>query len=375
MSKKIIVGLIIFLLLVVMVADFRVNGVKVFESFFRHLETDSFRELQQGGMNYNLQGPSADIEVNNILIDISKDIDTVYINNPIGSIDVKGEDRNDIELSYKLTVYAKNVEIAESLVERLEILTEEDNNKLVFSLIEIETPEGVYGIKRDYQLHVPKDLYLDLKNRYGRLEVSNITADVRLSNYYDEMNVNSIEGIAEVYARYGNVYIKDVGKLNIESGYNSVDISSVNGDLELEQNYGQARVSSIKGNVILDSSYGSLHFDDVSGNVDLDSKYTQVRGSDFKGKFKGRISYGQLQLSNIINDVEVDARYTALEIDLDKDLNNYSLYCETEYGEINSNLPFQVVEENNTKMLEGTEGIADIMINLVSDHAEIDVYK
>jgi len=375
MSKKLIVGLVIFLLIVVMVADFRVNGVKVFESFFRHLETDSFRELQQGGMNYNFQGPSADIEVNNKLIDISNEIDTVYINNPIGSIDVKGEDRNDVALSYKITVYAKNIEIAESLVEKLEIIAEEDNNKLVFSLSDVETPEGVYGIKRDYQLLVPRDLYLDIENKYGSLEASNFSGDVLLRNYYDEMNVSSVDGLAELYARYGNVYVKNVGSLNLESGYNAVDISSVDGDLELEQSYGQARVSSIKGDAILDSSYGSIHFDDIGGSVDLDSKYTQVRGSDFNGKFKGRISYGQLQLSDINNEVEVDSRYTGLEIDLDKDLNNYSLYCETEYGEINSNLPFNVVEEDNTKVLEGTEGTGDISINIVSDHGEIDVDK
>lgn len=376
MSKKIIVGLIIFLMVVVMFADFKVNGVKVFEGFFRQLETDSLRELQHGGINYNSQGPSADIEVNDILIDINREIDTIYINNPIGSIDITGEERDDIALSYKITVYAESLELAESLVEKLEIISEEKDNKLVFNLVDVEIPKGVYGIKRDYHLLVPENLFLNIENKYGSLEVSNITNAVLLRNSYDEMNVNNVDGIAELYARYGDVYVKDVGKLKLESGYNSVDISRVGGDLELEQDYGQTRVSDIRGYAILDSSYGSLYFDGISGNIELNSKYTQVRGSDFKGKFTGKINYGQLQLSDISNDVEVDARYTGLEIDLSKDMNNYQLYCETEYGEINTNLPFQVEEKNNnTKILEGNEGTEDIKINLVSDHSEIDIYK
>lgn len=376
MSKKIIVGLIIFLMVVVMVADFRVNGVKVFEGFFRHLETDSLRELQQGGTNYNSQGPSADIEVNDILIDINKEIDTIYINNPIGSINITGEERADIALSYKITVYAENLEKAESLVEKLEIISEVKENKLVFNLVEVEAPRGVYGIKRDYHLLVPKDLFLDIENKYGSLEVSNITKAVLLRNSYDEMNVNNVDGLTDLYARYGNVYVKDVGKLKLKSGYNSVDISSVDGDLELEQAYGQARVSDIRGNAVFNSRYGSLHFNRINGNIRLESKYTQVRGSDFNGKFIGKINYGQLHLLDISNDVEVDARYTGLEIDLSKDMDNYHLYCETEYGEINSNLPFQVEEkDNNTRIMAGTEGTEGKEISLISEHADIDIYK
>lgn len=376
MSKKLIVGLTIFLLIVVMVTDFRVNGVKVFENFARQLETESLRNMQHGGLKNDFNGPSADIEINNKTVTIQdENIDTVFIRNPLGTVDISGEDRNDIELSYKITVYAKNLELAESLVEELSIIIDNNNNNIVFGLVDVKIPEGVYGIKIDYNLLVPENMKLDIENKYGRLEVSDMTADVSLRNVYDEMDINNISGKADLYARYGNLYVKDVEELELVSGYNAIDISNVHGNADIEQDYGQGRINLINGDVVINSSYGSLYFDGIKGDIKLKSKYTQVRGEEFDGNLTANIRYGQLRLSGVSNDLDVDGRYTAIEVNLDENLKDYKLYCETDYADINTNLSFDIEKDNSTKIMEGTKGTGEVKINLISDHSEISIYK
>lgn len=379
MQKKLIVSAIIVLLVIVMISDFKINKVKVFEDYVRQMETESIHKLQHGGVNLQYHGPRAEKTVSD-KITVLPEVSELVIDNPAGSINITGEKRDDILLDYKVTVFADKKEQAEDFIDKVEVIHGTVKNRLILEPEEIDItnlPEGINGIKIEYTLKVPDHLFLDLENRYGRLDVRDIEEDVLLRNYYDKISVENINGDAEIYGRYGNVEVNDIhGSLNLDSRYNSVSIDTVVEDLDLEADYGQVRIDNIGGQTKIGCKYGSLSFNDIRGAIEIQSKYTQIRGADSPGPYKVELKYGQLDLSDIKKSVIAHGKYTGLEVDLHKDVNDYLVYCRTEYGSINHNLPFEIEKiENNIKVLEGKKGSGEVQIQLETDHADINVYK
>lgn len=375
MQKKLIVGLIIILLATFMVIDFKINSISIFESFFREFETDSIRDLRFGNIAY--QGASAEIEVNNREILVTDNEKYLYIDNQMGSVDIVGAECDNITLSYELRVYAETVELAESYLTELEVIDSIDDNRLILELQKLKKPEGVYGIEVNYDILVPKEMFLNIQNKYGQLVVTNMSGNVLLRNSFDKMEVRNIGGQAELFAHYGDVFVKSIeDSLKLESAYHSqVDVSNIEGDLIFKNAYGQARVARVNGDFNLDSSYGTIYFDEIRGDVNLVSKYTDIRGSKINGEFLAVISYGQINLLDINNHLDIDSRYAELELNLSKDLTDYRVYCEIEYGDISSDLPFMVEERDNTRILHGKEGTGELRINLINDHGDIKLYK
>lgn len=377
MPKKMIVSIVLLLILIVMIADFRINNIKVFESYFRQMETSSLRGLQQGNLNLSdFQGLKTVINTNGQIIDIAdKDITGLMINNQLGSVIITGEDRQDLELNYRITIYSEK-ELVDDSLKNMKIISNYNGNNLELTRERMELPPFVRGIKIDYEIRVPRELALDISNRYGQLVVSGMKSDVDLDNYYDQLRVTAIDGEAELLARYGSLFVENVsGPVQINTAYNNAEIYNLGAGLDLNSRYGSVRIDGIRGSTDLDFSYGSLSIENVEKDVSIKSRFTQVRGQAIKGNLKGEMQYGNLDLMDVTTSVDIRGRYTNLNIDLANSLADYQVICNTQYGEIKTNLPYRVEEENSHRTLEGTKGDGRIEINLETERANITVYQ
>ncbi|MFW5991695.1 MAG: hypothetical protein ACOCQN_00705, partial [Halanaerobiaceae bacterium] len=201
MEKKKTVAIIILILFVIMVFDFRINGSEVFESYFRQMETGSFHSFG----NFP-QTTAGNVEVSKEVQMAVEDVDQkeLRLYNEMGSIIIDGEDRNDIELEAEITVYGDEEQIAEDFLAGLEI-----QNRLSDSRVEIilqqeaEKKPAIKGVKVDYILKAPRKMALDLRNKYGKMEVQNFNSNPILSNQYDQLLVSNIDGNPEIDSRYG----------------------------------------------------------------------------------------------------------------------------------------------------------------------------
>ncbi len=372
-----IVSIILILILIVMVADLRINNIKVFESYFRQMETSSLRELQQGNLNLkDFEGLKTVINTNGQIIEIAdKDINALQINNKMGSVIITGEDRQNLEVNYSITIYSEK-ELVDKSLKNMKIVSNYNSNVLELTREKIEIPPYVRGIKIDYEIRVPRELTLDITNRYGKLVVSGMKSTVDLDNYYDQLRVTDIDGAAEILASYGGLFVENVsGPIQIDSAYNNTEIYNLGASLDLNSRYGSVRLDGIKGSAELDFSYGSLSIENVDRDVNIKSRFTQIKGQKIRGNIVGDMQYGNLDLMDVVAGVEISGRYTNVDVDLADSLNDYQIVCKTKYGEIKTNLPYKIEEEESHHILEGTKGDGRIAITLKTERANISLYK
>lgn len=377
MRKKVIVSVILIVLTILMITDFRVNKISVFESYFRQIETDSMKNLQHNGFNQmsEFSGYNVETDLKTMSIKPGNQVELFKLNN-IGSVYVQGEEREDISLEYTMTLYSDN-SITAVVGESIEIkeLTRNDTIEIITDRDTI--PEEVKGIKFNYTIKVPQDLKLDIDNRFGKLRVYDINSDVKLKNYYEIMEVENITGNVKLASKYGNLYVNSIhGSADINSGYNSSNINSISQGLALESSYSSTGVSGVSGISNINARYGSLELRDLNSDLNLDSKYTAVNGSRIKGKINADMRYGVLDLNNVEKDLNISGSYTSLNINLDNNLNNFQVNCINRYGDIKTNLPFEITkEDNNTKEMKGINGEGTVKINLETTYNVITLYK
>ncbi len=375
-KKKLLVSLIIIAVILIMFLDFRYNGIRIFENFFREFMTDSLRDLTEGNIVLSQQASSAELEVSGQVFSISDDIKELYLNNEAGSIVIRGEDREDIFLYYKLTVYADSEELAESYIRDLSVREDTRGGRLSLKLDKGEMPRGVNMVKVDYNLSVPEALFLNIQNKNGVLRVEKMAGDMVLRNSYEECQVLDIAGQAEINVNYGKVFVRNIkGNTKIKSAYNSqVDIGDIGGDLILDDRYSsKIMLADIDGSLDLDSEFGSLEFTRVRGDVRLRTSFTDLEGREVEGRIKGRMNYGNLILLQVANELELDGSYLDMAIHFKDSFDDYRIYCETQYGDISSNLPFTVEKEKSRQILKGGDGEKAVSLNNIN--GDIKLFK
>ncbi len=375
-KKKLLVSLIIIAVILIMFLDFRYNGIRIFENFFREFMTDSLRDLTEGNIVLSQQASSAELEVSGQVFSISDDIKELYLNNEAGSIVIRGEDREDIFLYYKLTVYADSEELAESYIRDLSVREDTRGGRLSLKLDKGEMPRGVNMVKVDYNLSVPEALFLNIQNKNGVLRVEKMAGDMVLRNSYEECQVLDIDGQAEINVNYGKVFVRNIkGNTKIKSAYNSqVDIGDIGGDLILDDRYSsKIMLADIDGSLDLDSEFGSLEFTRVRGDVRLRTSFTDLEGREVEGRIKGRMNYGNLILLQVANELELDGSYLDMAIHFKDSFDDYRIYCETQYGDISSNLPFTVEKEKSRQILTGGDGEKAVSLNNIN--GDIKLFK
>ncbi len=237
----------------------------------------------------------------------------ISVSNRFGSIEVVGEEREDIQIKAVFKV-------EEGISPNLSIF--EENNTLV-----IEPPSGERRIKvSSIKVKVPAGIEIEAYNKYGDISIKSTGGPVKAENKYSDI---VIVGATKVRAenRYGNIEIKDAGDVVVRNKYRDViltdvahfDVSSPYGRVEIEGaeggsirgKYSEIILKNIRGNVEVEAGYRSLRFENV-GKVKVNAKYSEITvrkamGADIVD------DYGKIRLSQIAGDIRLRGNYNNIE--------------------------------------------------------------
>ena len=356
MKKTTIVTVLIIILLGIMVTDLNFAGSDVFELFFRRLETDSFNE-QSVSLN---EENKADYKhsINRDLVIKRNGRDKFIINNDLGSIKITGEDRDNIDIKAKITIYSNKKEVAENYSKKLDIKSLKDTNNIEVNVPEKNRPEEVKSVKVDYIIKAPESLYLQLKNKYGLLEVNNFVNGVNLSNKYQESSIQNISGENIIINnKFGSLTLSDVSEgkeMKITTAYNKSKIQNIARDIKINASYGGTNLYNTE-NIVLESKYTDIEINQINGTLDAD------------------IEFGNIEVNDIKNSTRIDGKYTDVTVTLSRELEDYKIGAETKYGDIRSNLNENIEKEENSKKLTYSKGTGKKKIDLKTSYGDLNI--
>lgn len=335
------------------------------------------------------------------------------IRNSHGSIEIMGSDTENITISFKKRIWRKEEVDAQEIADRLKMDIDNNGptlnvstNRQEFKRIKIETdfviavPEGLdvnvvnsYGLVRTERVG-----HTDITNHYGEVFASDIRGELKVSNSYDEIEIQHVEshckidasysrvtisdilGITEIKNSHGSIAMEDItqdilirapycrisawdisGSVDIENSYEKIELTNVgpvrilanqslididgaNGYVDIFNRYEKVRLKNIEGNVVVDGKNLGISGKNVHGDsIRLSSTYQDIEFDDFSGKTSISLSHGELQLSPspLTQPLEVKASHVDIKFFWPEN-GRYPFEAQAEQGDIQWKLDAEI---------------------------------
>lgn len=304
---------------------------------------------------------------------------TLSIENSYGNISVTTWNEDKIELDISIKVSGDNENWVNQRINDIDI----EINALK-GMISAKTILGNSSSKNqgrnnsfeiNYTLKIPKNGSVKLNNKYGNISTADLFALVDINCKYGKITLGKLFSASSIQidycsnssiaflkygtvnAKYSNLIIEEVGKLDLISDYTDVEINESDA-IKYNSKYGKIKIKNVK---TLDASgnYLTIRIGEVYDQLKLNTKYSSLKIDTINAK---------------ANRINIVSGYTGINIGYDTnfvfDFSVALKYANFNYGnelEMNSK-----EEVSNTKKYSGfykKKGINNLTI--ISDYGNV----
>lgn len=308
---------------------------------------------------------------------------TLAVENSYGTILVTTWNEDKIELDITIKVSGDNEKWVNQRINDIDI----DINALK-AIISAKTILGNSGYQNqgrnnsfeiNYNLKIPKNGSVKLTNKYGNIITTDLFANVDINCKYGKIILGKLWNQSTIQidycsnsvinyvkngtlnAKYSNLKIMEVDKLDLVSDYTDIEIDDCN-VLKYESKYGKIKVKNIK---TLDASgnYLTIRLGEVFENLKLNTKYSSLKIDSINER---------------ANKISIVSGYTGIAIGFDANFAfDFSIslkYANFKYG---NELDFYTKEEiSNSKKYTGFYKKKDNNnLTIISDYGSITLTK
>lgn len=299
---------------------------------------------------------------------------SIHIEHSMGNVNVRTQAKQEVDIRASIRCSAGSVEAAKKCADRIDVLvTASTNDVSVRTRYPEESGGNWFGrgtsFSVNYDILIPESARLDLRNRFGRVDVSGLRApgsvrnangsvlltdgrgaqrvqnsfgpievrgnagDVVIENTNGDVEVGNIGGSVDLRNRFGKVTLTKVGAAIVRNNNGTVDASGVAGSANITNSFGSVLVTDAKGDVTVDNSNGSVEVKSIDGAADLHSSFAPVKfsrvgkrlgvrannssvsGDTVGGPAVVETSFGNVDLRGVKGGVRVQATNSTLRIE------------------------------------------------------------
>jgi hypothetical protein len=291
---------------------------------------------------------------------------TVSLTHKYGDVRIHGENGHDVKISATIRVQAHSQSEADRYAEQVRIDVSQDSQGIKmqtaypsddskFFVVRVGGP----SFSVDYDITVPMDAKLWMKNSFGNAEVRGVQGWADLENTHGQLKfqdggstkltdsfgevqangadgnvavinnngavtVSSVKGTLDVKDRFasisasnvtgavtisggnGPVEVTDVGASKINNSFGAVTARNIHGDLVVNNNNGAIDTDTVSGGAQLNGSFGGISFANVAGYVKCTSSNGRVSGRKTGSEVYVKTTFGEVSLEQIGGGVEVE---------------------------------------------------------------------
>ncbi len=260
------------------------------------------------------------------------------VDNRYGKIDIAIGESNQIKMEVVIKVRAGSDKKAQESLDRISIDISQSGNRVSASTSVSSTSgwsswfdSGNVEMEINYNILVPADIFLELRQKYGSIFVETTNRDLRIDLSYGDLRLGDINAKLSLEMAYSDGNMSRINNGELVLSYSDLEMEDAEA-VKVDMKYtdlvmGSAKRASIttaysdfRGIDIYDLTYRGK-YDDVSvervQTIDMESAYSGMRigGLSSHGHFDMR--YGDLQVSNIaagFSRLDINTSYTGVKL-------------------------------------------------------------
>jgi hypothetical protein len=315
--------------------------------------------------------------------------DKINLSNIYGSITIKVWDKNEIKVDVEMKSFATTSKDAQTLIDNVNIQANK-NGDIVTYKTEMGSKNGNWGtntrngkiiwrreVKVYYTVYMPSYNPLTASQQYGNILIDNYNGATSFKIQYGNLTAGNLTNTNNhISIQYGKGEVKDMGGANIKHQYGSGFTAANVGNLNIDAQYTTMNFASVRGAASIKHQYGGgTKIGYVSGALNINTQYVTAQIKNLDGNLTSKAQYGKLIIDKIEagKDVDVNAQYTGVSLGF---ANNYNgdFEVRTQYGTFKYPETVTAIEQggdsrnNNTSKNYigqiGKGGAAKVIVNL-----------
>ncbi|WP_188051067.1 hypothetical protein [Flavobacterium sp. GP15] len=304
---------------------------------------------------------------------------TLYIDNSYGNISVTTWNENIIELDISIKVSGDNENWVNQRINDINI----DINALK-GIISAKTILGNSSSKNkgrnnsfeiNYTLKIPKNASVKLNNKYGNISTTDLYSLAEINCKYGKINLGKLFSTSAIQIDYCSNSSIDFFKYgSINAKYSNLKINQV-GKIDLISDYTDVEI--IESDVVkYNSKYGKIKIKNVQ-SLDASGNYLTIRIGEVFNQLKLNTKYSSLKIETIndkANSINIISGYTGIDIGYDSNF-AFDFTIDLKYANFNHSNELEInskEEISNSKKYMGfykKKGINNITI--ISDYGNV----
>jgi hypothetical protein len=317
---------------------------------------------------------------------------TLEINNRYGDVAIESWNKDQVVIDVKVVVELPDRSRAEKLISYIDVqFTEGENLITAKTVIDDKFNFSGWGFRSkrfsiDYTVKMPAGTNLNLTNKYGNSDISELHGLVNIDIKYGDLTIEKLtrdneKPLNKFSLSYGKASVDEAGWLDVYARYcNSLEITKSKA-LLLDTKYSKLKIGETSS-IVGESKYDNIGIEKIN-NLVLTGGYTSISVGELVKKLTFDGSYGSFSIDNIpagFESLEVDVRYMGVKLGIDESA-NYKLDAHTSYGGIKFNEENfkhekHIVENNSTTLMGivGKESIPTATVKISASYGQIKLY-
>lgn len=146
----------------------------------------------------------------------------------------------------------------------------------------------------------------------GNLHLGSIAGDVSIEARYGDINMKRISGNVTVKSASGDVTVTDASgkQCTVKSSYGNIDLTNITADVKISSKSGNVELEQVSGDLDISATYGNISMNTCKGNVAVQVSSGNVIGKNVtitdSAAFKSTYGDVRMNLTNNISDLSFD---------------------------------------------------------------------
>lgn len=323
---------------------------------------------------------------------------SLMVDNRYGKIDIAIGESNRIKLEVVMKVKAGSEKKAQETLDRISIDISQSGNRVSAST-SISSSSGWMSwfdtgnveMEISYNVLVPADIYLDLRQKYGSIFVETTNRDLRVDLSYGDLRLGDINAKLSLDMAYSEGAMSGIRDGDLELSYSDLEMEDAQ-SIEIDMKYTDVSMgSAVRANVVtaysdframdIDELVYRGKYDEVDvervKTIDMESAYSGMKIGGLTGHGHFDMRYGDLQVSNIaagFSRVDINTEYTgvvlrfALATAFTLDAQNN--YCDIHHRDLRVT---EDIEKAGSKVFKASKGSGGGLVYVRMNYGELTV--
>ena len=270
--------------------------------------------------------------------------DKISLNNQFGDIKVSFWDKKEVRVEVIIVANASSEGRAADFINTVDVTGKKEEGQVIIKTI-IDRNESNYSnnnkgeknsLKVDYQVYMPKSNALQLKNSFGNVYLPTFTMPLTINQSYGKLMaedmLNTQSDVTLAFCK--NSYIKSMAGGKLKASYSSIKMEKAD-DFDFNNSFGEIDIKEV-GKIDAKISYSS-------GTIGLVKESSNLK-LDFSGDFRVGT------LGRNVKELDINANYSPVNIALDDNV-TYDFDIKAHYGD------FDYPEDRGVSFTRNTETV------------------